>query len=225
MVQINICVNSTKSFSEKTIPVIVESLLECQIDSKNIFVIEGGHEQRTIEEKDTYTHIFTNHNSLEYTGLIDIVEYEMISDYWFNIHDTCKVGKNFKKLLYNIPNNLPEKIALRSHPSMSIGSYKYEYLIKHRQRLLDIKNTDYSRESLQHWKQKGIGMEDYMLYKLQDVNTFRYNPEISDSGWNIIDGEDWYQTNIKRRIEYHPTLDLYKSKSNWEVKSWMEIDL
>jgi hypothetical protein len=225
MVQINICVNSTKSFSEKTIPVIVDSLLECQIDSKNIFVIEGGHEQRTIEEKDTYTHIFTNHNSLEYTGLIDIVEYEMVSDYWFNIHDTCKVGKNFKKLLYNIPNNLPEKIALRSHPSMSIGSYKYEYLIKHRQRLLDIKNTDYSRESLQHWKQKGIGMEDYMLYKLQDVDTFRYNPEISDSGWNIIDGEDWYQTNIKRRIEYHPTLDLYKSKSNWEVKSWMEIDL
>jgi len=149
----------------------------------------------------------------------------MVSDYWFNIHDTCKVGKNFKKLLYNIPNNLPEKIALRSHPSMSIGSYKYEYLIKHRQRLLDIKNTDYSRESLQHWKQKGIGMEDYMLYKLQDVDTFRYNPEISDSGWNIIDGEDWYQTNIKRRIEYHPTLDLYKSKSNWEVKSWMEIDL
>ena len=225
MVQINICVNSTKSFSEKTIPVIVDSLLECQIDSKNIFVIEGGHEQRTIEEKDTYTHIFTNHNSLEYTGLIDIVEYEMVSDYWFNIHDTCKVGKNFKKLLYNIPNNLPEKIALRSHPSMSIGSYKYEYLTKHRQRLLDIKNTDYSRESLQHWKQKGIGMEDYMLYKLQDVDTFRYNPEISDSGWNIIDGEDWYQTNIKRRIEYHPTLDLYKSKSNWEVKSWMEIDL
>lgn len=225
MVQINICVNSTKSFSEKTIPVIVDSLLECQIDSKNIFVIEGGHEQRTIEEKDTYTHIFTNHNSLEYTGLIDIVEYEMVSDYWFNIHDTCKVGKNFKKLLYNIPNNLPEKIALRSHPSMSIGSYKYEYLIKHRQRLLDIKNTDYSRESLQHWKQKGICMEDYMLYKLQDVDTFRYNPEISDSGWNIIDGEDWYQTNIKRRIEYHPTLDLYKSKSNWEVKSWMEIDL
>jgi hypothetical protein len=225
MVQINICVNSTKSFSKKTIPVIVQSLLESGIDSKNIFVIEGGYEKRYAEKKDTYTHIFTNHNSLEYTGLIDIVEYEMISDYWFNIHDTCKVGKNFKKLLYNIPNNFPDKIALRSHPSMSIGSYKYEYLIKHKERLLNIKNKDYSRESLQYWKQKGIEMEDYMLYKLQDVNTFIYNPKISCSGWNIIDGEDWYNTNIKRRIEYHPTLDLYKSKSNWEVKSWMEIDL
>lgn len=225
MVQINICVNSTKSFSEKTIPVIVQSLLESDIDAKNIFVIEGGYEERYVEEKDTHTHIFTNHNSLEYTGLIDIVEYEMISDYWFNVHDTCKVGKDFKKLLHNIPDDFPNKLALRSHPSMSIGSYKYEYLLKHKQRLLDIKNTDYSRESLQRWKQKGIEMEDYMLYKLQDSSTIVYNPHITSDGWNIVEGQDWYKTNIKRRIEYHPTLDLYKSKSNWEVKSWMEIDL
>jgi hypothetical protein len=225
MVQINICVNSTKSFSEKTIPVIVKSLIDAEIDPKNIFVIEGGYDRRVMEERETHTHIFTNHNSLEYTGMIDIVEYEMVSDYWFNTHDTCKVGKNFKNLLYNIPEDLPNKLALRSHPSMSIGSYKYDYLLKHKQRLLDIKNTDYSRESLQDWKQKGIWMEDYMLYKLTDSPTVRYNQHISDAGWNIIQGEDWYQTNIVRRIEYHPTLDLYKSKSNWEVKSWMEIDL
>jgi hypothetical protein len=225
MLKINVCVNTTKSFSEKTIPIIVDSLLDSGIDSKNIFVIEGGYETREVNQRDSHTHIFTNHNSLEYTGLIDIVEYEMESDYWFNIHDTCKVGKNFKKLLYNIPEELPDKIALRSHPSMSIGSYKYSYLLKHKSRLLDIKNTDYSRESLQEWKQRGIGMEDYMLYKLEDSPTYGYNPEISDSGWNIIENEDWYKTNIKRRIEYHPTLDLYKSKSNWNVKSWMEIDL
>lgn len=225
MVQINICVNSTKTFSEKTIPIIVKSLINAEINPKNIFVIEGGYDARVVKQRDTHTHIFTNHNSLEYTGLIDIVEYEMISDYWFNIHDTCKVGSKFKNLLYNIPQDLPNKIALRNHPSMSIGSYRYDYLIKHKQRLLDIKNTDYSRESLQHWKKLGIDMEDYMLYKLSDSPTLRYNPHISDSGWNIIQDEDWYNTNIKRRIEYHPSLDLYKSKSNWEVKSWMEIDL
>lgn len=224
MVQINICINSTKFFSEKTIPVLLNSLLDSGIDPENIFVIEGGYEERIITKKD-YTHIQTNQNSLEYTGLIDIVEHELQSDYWFNIHDTCKVGKNFKKLLYNIPDSFPDKLALRDHPSMSIGSYKYEYLLKHRQRLLDIKNTDYSRESLQIWKQKGIEMEDYMLYKLQDSPTFRYNPHISGHDWNIIENEDWYESNIKRRIEYHPTLDLYKSKSNWCPKPWMEIDL
>lgn len=225
MVKINICVNSTKTFSEKTIPIVVESLLNSGIDSENIFVIEGGYNERVISKKEDYTHIFTNHNSLEYTGLIDIVEYELESDYWFNIHDTCKLGKDFKKLLYNIPEHLPEKISLRRHPSMSIGSYKYSYLLKHRQRLLDIKNTDYSRESLQMWKQKGIEMEDFMLYKLQDCSTDRYNPNISDQEWNIIENQDWYGTGIQRRIEYHPTLDLYKSKSNWFAKSWMEIDL
>lgn len=225
MVKINICVNSTKTFSEKTIPIVIESLLQSGIESENIFVIEGGYDTRTVTQKDTYTHIKTNQNSLEYTGLIDIVEYEIESDYWFNIHDTCKVGENFKKLLYNMPEELPDKIALRSHPSMSIGSYKYSYLLKHKSRLLDIKNTDYSRESLQKWKQQGIWMEDYMLYKLDDSPTHRYNSDISDAEWNIIENENWYNSNIKRRIEYHPTLDLYKSKSNWDAKSWMEIDL
>ena len=123
MTKINICVNSTKTFSEKTIPIVVQSLLESGIDSENIFVIEGGYDKRTVLQKENYTHIFTNQNSLEYTGLIDIVEYELESDYWFNIHDTCRVGKNFKNLLYNMPENNPEKIALRRHPSMSIGSY------------------------------------------------------------------------------------------------------
>ena len=112
MVKINICVNSTKTFSERTIPIIIESLLDCGIDSETIFVIEGGYDERLIYKKQNYTHIITNHNSLEYTGLIDIVEYELESDYWFNIHDTCKVGKDFKKLLYNIPEHHPEKIAL-----------------------------------------------------------------------------------------------------------------
>ena len=97
MVQINICVNSTKFFSEKTIPILLNSLLDSGINSENIFVIEGGYDERIITKEKNYTHIQTNQNSLEYTGLIDIVEYELKSDYWFNIHDTCKVGKNFKE--------------------------------------------------------------------------------------------------------------------------------
>ena len=38
MVQINICINSTKFFSEKTIPVLLNSLLDSGIDPENIFV-------------------------------------------------------------------------------------------------------------------------------------------------------------------------------------------
>lgn len=224
MVQINICINSTKNFSEKTIPVLLNSLLDSGIDPENIFVIEGGYEERIITKKN-YTHIQTNQNSFDYTGLIDIVEYELKSDYWFNIHDTCKVGKNFKKLLYNIPDSFPDKLALRDHPSMNIGSYKYEYLLRHKQRLLDMKNIDYSKESLQALKQRAVETEDYMLYRLQDSPTLKYNPDIPGNDWNIIENEDWYETNIKRRIEYHPALDLYKSKSNWNIKPWMEIDL
>lgn len=224
MYKINICVNSTKNFSEKTLPVIIPSLIESGVSPDQIYVFEGGNEIREVINNETHILIKTNHNSMEYTGLIDIVENEMDSDYWFNIHDTCKVGKKFWDLVNRIPKNFPDKISLWRHPSMSIGSYKYEYLLKHKSRLLEIKNQDYSRETLQKWKQWGIHAEDYMLYKLNDSPTIVYNPELNLSSYDLKDEESWYG-GVPRRIEYYPQLDLFKSKSNWDAKLWMEIDV
>jgi len=224
MYDIKICINSTKTFSQKTIPVLVPSLIESGVPSSKIYVFEGGNDKRETLEMDQYTLVKTNQNSMEYTGLIDIAEYEMESFYWFNIHDTCRVGKNFWKLLNNIPKNEPDKIALWQHPSMSIASYKYSYLFKHRDRLLSIKNQDYSRDSLQKWKQWGIHAEDYMLYKLSDSPTVVYNPDLNLKNYDIKKEESWYG-GVPRIIEYYPQLDLYKSKSNWKAKRWMEIDV
>lgn len=223
MFEIKICINSTKDYSEKTIPILVESLLESGISSNNIFVIEGGYKKREIIKKNTHVHILTNHNSIDYTGLIDIVENEMESDYWFNIHDTCRVGRNFKELLQNIPESFPDKIALAFHPSMNIGSYKYSYLKQNKNKLLHLKNTDYSRETIQYWKKKGAEIEDYLLHKSKDSSTLVYNCNLLTK-INIIK-ENWYGTETKRITEYYSNLDLYKSKSNWNRKSWMEIDL
>jgi hypothetical protein len=224
MYKINICVNSTKNFSEKTLPVIIPSLIESGVNPEQIYVFEGGNDIREVISNETHILIKTNHNSMEYTGLIDIVENEMDSDYWFNIHDTCKVGKTFWSLVNKIPESFPDKIALWRHPSMSIGSYKYEYLLKHKSRLIEIKNQDYSRETLQKWKQWGIHSEDYMLYKLNDSPTIVYNPELNLSSYDLKDEESWYD-GVPRRIEYYPQLDLFKSKSNWDAKPWMEIDV
>lgn len=41
--KIKICVNSTKSYSEKTLPIIIPSLINSGIDPEDIFVFEGGH--------------------------------------------------------------------------------------------------------------------------------------------------------------------------------------
>jgi hypothetical protein len=209
---IKICISSVKSYSEKTLPIIIPSLINSGIDSRDIFVFEGGHHKRNIIQKDEYTLIQTDHDSFEFTGLIDIVEYEIESDYWFNIQDTCKVGLDFKKLLYNIPKNFPDKIALRHINSMNIGSYKYSYLMKHKNKLMKIKNQDYSEKKLKKLKEWTIVCEDYILYKLLDSETFKYNENISD--YIIIDEPSWYGEN-KRIIEFYPQLDLYKAKANY----------
>jgi hypothetical protein len=222
--ELKICVSSVKNYSDKTIPIIVPSLIESGVDPKKIYVFEGGNTERKILEYDTHTLIKTNHNTLEYTGLIDIVEYEMESDYWFNIQDTCRVGKNFWKLVNNIPNNYPDKISLRTWPSMSMGAIKYQYLIKHKNRLVEIKNKDYSRYSIQKLKNWAISEEDYMFHKLQDSLTCLYNPEMQLEVYEHKKEDSWYG-GVPRIIEYYPQLDLYKSKSNWERKSLYEIDL
>jgi hypothetical protein len=209
---IKICISSVKSYSEKTLPIIIPSLINSGIDSRDIFVFEGGHHKRNITQKDEYTLIQTDHDSFEFTGLIDIVEYEIESDYWFNIQDTCKVGLDFKKLLYNIPKNFPDKIALHHINSMNIGSYKYSYLMKHKNKLMKIKNQDYSEKKLKKLKEWTIFFEDYILYKLLDSETFKYNENISD--YIIIDEPSWYGEN-KRIIEFYPQLDLYKAKANY----------
>jgi len=225
MIKIKVCVNSTKDFSEKTLPIIIPSLIEAGINPEDIFVFEGGHYERLVIKKDTYTLIQTDNNTIDFTALIDIVENKLESDYWFYIHDTCKVGPQFKKLLYNIPESLPDKIALTPIYSMNIGLYKYQYLMKHRDRLLKIKNKDYSREGIQKSKMWGIHYEDYILHGLQDSTPNIYNLDISHKPV-ILNERNWYNTDVKRRTEYHANLDLYKSKSNFSgPKDWMVIDL
>jgi len=189
------------------------------------FFIEGGHLDRTVLIDKGVNYIKTNHNSVEYTSLIDIVEHKMESDYWVLLHDTCRVGDKFYELIKNIPHNC-EKIALRDWPSMSIGTYRYTYLLRHIDRLMQIKNTKYDRNSIQRWKQWGIHNEDYMLWKETTTPCALYNSHLELKEKFLICNEPrWYDTNINRRIEYYPQLDLYKNKANWMAKNWMEIDV
>lgn len=214
--KIKICVNSTKTYSEKTLPIIIPSLINSGISTEDIFVFEGGHFDRKTILRNDYTLIQTDHNSLDFTGLIDIVEYEMESDYWFYIHDTCKVGPKFAELIYNIPKDFPDKIALRIHPSMNIASYKYSYLIEHKDRLMKLKNKDYSEKKLKKLKDWCVYCEDYMLYRLLDSKTYTYDEDQSDL-YSLIEDENWYG-GVNRIVEYYPQLDLYKSKANYHRK-------
>lgn len=208
--KIKIAVASNKNFKDKTLPILIPSLLQAGIDRDNIHVFIGGYNEYKYENHcDVHFH-FLNHNSYEYTPLIEIVDKKISSDYWFLIHDTCRVGRSFKQKLYNIPKSLPDKIALRPPPSMSIGTYKYSYLLSIKEELLKIKNTDYSEASMTKWKDWGVWNEDYVLFKNSTCNCVYSLIALKRKGLN-----NWYGHKTPRIEEYYPGLDLYKNKANW----------
>lgn len=208
--EVKIIIGSNKNFYKKTIPVIVSSLLIAGIKRSNIIIFIAGSKEKYQTVEGDIEFRFLDHNSFENSAFIDIIESELKSKFWFFIHDTCKVGKNFKNIMLDIPEHV-EKVALRSFPSMSIGLYSHEYLLKHKDNIIATKNTIYDYDVLVERKLWGIPNEDLFLWLTEPEKTYCYN----FGNCRIIDNNNWYGEKTKRFTEYYPDLDLYKNKSNW----------
>lgn len=220
--KINFAIATNNKFENLTVPVILSSLINNGIELDSIHVFAAGYEQYEYMDMGYYHYHKLDHNSFEYSPLITIVEKQLESEYWFLIHDTCQVGPKFKSIVYSIPESKPEKIALTVTPSMSIGSYRYDYLMTDevKNKLLAIKNTDYSEKSMTDWKFWGVDAEDYILHKTAPPAQY-YSPELlrpHGQDFVVVDYNNWYGTNVTRRTEYFRSMDLYKNKSNWVLK-------
>jgi hypothetical protein len=219
--RIKIAIATNINFYKHSLPIVIKSLIDSGIDKSDIFVFNSGFNEKKTELNDGIVHYYLDYNSYEYGPLIEIVDSKLESDYWFLIHDTCKVGPKFKELLYNIPKNNPEKLALKTKPAMSMGSYRYDYLLEVKDKLIPLKNSDYSFESLMYWKKWGVPNEDYILW-MTPPNPLVYN---DTNEWMVIDNNNWYNTGTIRRTEYYKSLDLYKNKSNWGQSHDMVINI
>ena len=208
---IKIAIPTHYNFSERSLPIIIDSLLNCGISKDQIYIFHSGYENREVKVIDEITNIFLKQNSFEYSPLIDICENNLESEYWCLLHDTCKVGPKFKDFIYDIPEHRPDKIALKSKPAMSIGLYKYDYLKSVESKLFSIKNIDYSPESVNKWKLWGVPNEDFILWMTSPEPFIKFGSD----NWSIVDNNNWYDTQTIRRTEYYPSFDIFKNKSNW----------
>jgi hypothetical protein len=204
-----IAISSVRKFSSYTLPIIIPSLLQ-SVEAKDIFVFEGGYDERWWEIREGITHIRVAHNSFDYTALIDIVENKLESDYWFLLHDTCKVGPNFGKLVRDLPEGEPDVACmLNSDPgTMNICAYKYSYLLSKKQEILDLKNTDYidlDSAKRRATKAENSLQEGYVLYhpELYEVNQNERIPSIYKEG------------GINRNERYFRNLDVTKYQANY----------
>jgi hypothetical protein len=175
-----------------------------------IIIIIGGYYNTNykITKEHNIKTILCNHNSIDYTGLITLLElYPDANEYYLYLHDTCFVGELFYKKIKAIELNNVSSIKINKIYSMNIGIYSQEIINKSKTFLLSKKNTDENK--LMEFKMNGD--EDYIFNNdpnnivLENYNDFiRYGPV------------DYYKTGTMRIIEHYPNLDLYKIKANYK---------
>jgi len=217
---IKIAISSVKKFSDHTLPVLIPSLIESGILAEDIYVFEGGHDERSVEEYHGSTKIKVAHNSFDLTALIDIAENKIESDYWFLMHDTCIVGPKFGELVKNIPENKPNAVALgvmhdANYFNMNIGAYKYSFVLENKDKIIALKGTDYSPEGILETKRKAIAAEDILLS--QHTNQRPYEPRYNQDQYKEFEAivPNPFGGKALRRVRYFGALDLYKYQANW----------
>ena len=162
-------------------------------------------------------YIKCNHNSIDFNGLLAIIEpWNNTDDYYFYMHDTCRVGDNFFRRLIEINETLlkpPNKISSikLGIPSMNMGIYSKEILNHYKDFLLSKKNMNKEREI----DFKINSHEDFMF--INDPNNimlepYQYTPFTGPT--------DYYNTGVMRIVEYLSNVDLYKIKANWGQGTW-----
>jgi len=205
-----IAISSVKKFSPYTLPIIIPSLLKAGIKESEIVIFEGGYQERDVGTYGSIMHIRLAHNSFDYTALIDIVENELESDYWFLLHDTCKAGPDFGKLVRDLPEGEPDVACmLHSNPgTMNICAYKYSYLLSKKKEILELKNINY--EDLDGAKRKATAAEN----TLQEGYVL-YHPELFELNQKENVPSVYKDNGVSRNERYFKNLDITKYQANY----------
>ena len=197
---------------------LLESLKENDINYCDIIVVIGGHYclsnyEITKEKNENITYIRANHNSIDFTGLITLLElyYNNIDEYYVYLHDTCKIGKEFYNKIKSLDLTNVTSIRINQRSSMNIGIYKQAIINKFEKFLLSTKNTK-ENECIKY-KYLAIRTEDY-IFRNDENNILLENYDGRKCA-KYAGPTDYYNTGTMRIVEYYPNLDLYKIKANW----------
>jgi hypothetical protein len=218
---IKFSISSHKDFYTTTYPIVVKSLLNSGVPAEDIYFFIGGYkENKLIENEDKINLFNVDHNSIDFTGLISIIEFNLKADYWFLLHDTVYVGPKFYNFVSTFNYDECDVVKLDLGVSMNIGSYKQSYINSIEGNILEFKNTDYSIESIQKCKKLAVSTEDVFF---QTNNHLIYNRTP-----RRIEGPiNFYKINKDslRIIEHYDDIDLHKIKLNWFNKENYSLEL
>jgi len=195
---------------------LLESMkLYKEFNEYEIIIIIGGYYKNNdyeIKKVDNLTYIYCNHNSIDFTGLIALLDlYHDAKDHYFYLHDSCKIGSRFYEKLKKIDTNNVSSIKINKNFSMNIGIYSQEIINNFYDFLLSKKNIDESK--CMDFK---INSNEDHIFKNDPNNLLLENY----NNWIYYGPVDYYKTGTMRIVEYYPNLDLYKIKANWGQGNW-----
>jgi hypothetical protein len=216
-----IVINSNKNFT-----IALDKLMDSFRNLKEfkdfefIICIGGFYELPTynLEHNENITYIKCNHNSIDFTGLITLLE--LLPNeigHFFYLHDTCVVGENFLKYLQKTDLNGITTMCIVRQSSMNIGIYSFDILLKFNDFLLNNKNTDDTK--VQYFKNKGVDDEDH-IFKNDDNNKIYRN----QGKPSYVKFKRYYGGAV-RKIEHYKKIDLYKIKANWLRKTEYQMNI
>jgi hypothetical protein len=216
MDRITLVVNSCKTYSKIALPVFLEHANKYNPGFSIVVIIGGCPTPNPPSVIGHYTIVETRNNSLDYTGLIGLIEEDIkIKPLFFYIHDTTVLGPKFFSALeaYSV---LPEGKTSMSFqfPSSNIGIYSTSLLKKYEAEILALRNTDESTDRLNYLKDVFILDEDKFFRLNIENNAFFPTKSIPDWGTT----SEFYKNGNQRLKEYFPDLDFTKLKASWARK-------
>jgi hypothetical protein len=127
------------------LPPLLESLKSAGFRKSEILIMIGGYSRRggSISRPKRIKLPF---DAIDFTSFIELSERDIQSEYCFVMHDTSKVGKNFKEIIFSVGPRGLDVISLRNVPSMNIGLYRTAYIQQKYSDLIKLKNSDYTEE-------------------------------------------------------------------------------
>lgn len=197
--RIRYVVSSHVDYEYATLPVILPSL--SSIEPSDILVVVGGATQAREEVRCGILFLYVEHNSFEWTGIIEIVERNLEANWWFWLHDTCECGPEFRQLAEGNFDPAADITAVHMDPegpACSFGMYSYRLLMHHKDYLVGLKGLSEER----------VIYEGGSLYR-SDYGTKAIYPDATRYSLGQL---DVYNSGVTRRMEHYSAVDLYKYK-------------
>ena len=144
-------------------PLFIESLIRGGLSTEKILLVVGGNDSKNKTSFLDCETIFVDHNSYDHTGLIEVLEGNHKSKYWFSSHDTCIAGHEFVSFLNTY---IPKKdyVSMTDMGWLNMGLFKSSYLERNKDYIFSLKNCSKIRAILS--ERVFTRLEDFYLWNL-----------------------------------------------------------